>query len=47
MKIYDVFNNPNDVYNMLDYEWDYSYINEYINKERNKSIDYLKKACAK
>lgn len=47
MKIYDVFNNTDDVYGMLDYEWDYSYINEYINKEKEKSIDYLKKACTK
>ena len=47
LKIYDVFNNSDDVYSMLDYEWDYSYINEYMNKERNKSIDYLKKACIK
>lgn len=46
LKIYDVFLDSDDVYGMLNYEWNYSYINEKIRIERKKSIDFLKKACA-
>lgn len=47
LKIYDVFNDRNNVEFMLNYDWDYSFINEYINKERKKSINFLRKACEK
>lgn len=43
--IYDVFEDKNNVCKMLDYCWDYAGINAYVDKERKKSLDFLRQAC--
>lgn len=43
--LYDLFENQNDVYKMLSYTWDYDIIDEYIDKERIISLNYLKEVC--
>ncbi|MBW7571088.1 polysaccharide pyruvyl transferase family protein [Succinivibrio faecicola] len=45
LKIYDIFNDADNVEYMFDYDWDYSFINSYIVHERKKSIEFLKKSC--
>ncbi len=40
-----VFEDKDNAAAMLNYSWDYSYINLYIEEERKKSKNYLMKAC--
>lgn len=45
LDLYDLFNEKDDVNQMLSYNWDYEKINRYIEKKKNISLDFLKKAC--
>lgn len=46
LKLFDLFDrNQNDVFRMLNYEFNYSYINQIIEEKRAASLDYLRKAC--
>jgi hypothetical protein len=45
--LYDLFQNESDVDTMLDYDWDYSNINAFIDGEREKSMEYLRNALGR
>ena len=48
LSLFDLFNkDQNDVYTMLNNDFNYSYINEVIKKKKNESLDFLRKACNK
>ena len=48
LSLFDLFNkNQNDVYTMLNNDFNYPYINEVIKKKKIESLDFLRKACNK
>lgn len=47
LKLFDLYNdNQDNVFKMLDFDFDYSYINKIIEEKRVESLDYLRKACS-
>lgn len=46
LQLFEVFDkNPNDVFGMLNYDFNYAYINKVIEGKRLASLDFLRKAC--
>lgn len=46
LQLFEVFNkNPNDVFGMLNHDFNYAYINKVIEGKRIASLDFLRKAC--
>lgn len=46
INLYKLYNeNRDDVERMLTYNFNYIHINEIIDKKREKSIEFLRKAC--
>ena len=43
--LYDLFDNPNNVEEMLAYHWNYKQVDEVIEKQRSISLEFIKKAC--
>lgn len=47
LKLFDLFNeNSNNVCAMLDFDFNYSFINEIISDKRKDSLDFLRKVCS-
>lgn len=47
LELFDLFNrDQNDVYGMLNHNFNYPFINEIIEKKKEISLDFLRKACS-
>lgn len=47
LNLFNLFDkNQNDVYGMLDHDFDYSFINNIIMHKREVSLEFLRKACS-
>ena len=46
LKLFNLFDkDKDDVFGMLDYDFNYSYINKIIGEKKIISLDFLRKAC--
>ena len=46
LELFNLYNNnQDDVFKMLDYDFNYTYINKIIEEKRMRSLDFLRKAC--
>lgn len=45
LEILDLFDDKDDAGKMLNYDWNYSYINNVIQQKKEKSMELLKEAC--
>ncbi len=46
LKLFDLFDkNQDDVFRMLNHEFNYSYINQIIEEKRTTSLDFIRKVC--
>ena len=46
LKLFDLFDkNQDDVFGMLNHEFNYSYINQIIEEIRTVSLDFIRKVC--
>lgn len=47
LKLFDLYNkDQNDVYGMLNHDFNYAFINKTIDNKKNISIEFLRKACS-
>ena len=47
LNLFELFDeNQNDVYTMLNYDFNYPYINDIIMHKKEESLDFLRKACS-
>ena len=44
-KLFELFSDSSAVDKMLSFQWDYKDFDEYIDKKRVQSLNFLKEAC--